>query len=209
MHLMQYEITLPADYDMAVIRDRVATRGSLTDHLPGLGLKAYAIRRRGAGGSPVNQYAPFYLWAGADGMAGFMLGDLFRGLCESFGRPPVRHWLGLSFESGPALGRPPRAATRCVERLGPDDDLADLARRRRRDGTTSTHPALHSTASVVDPTEWELARFSLWSQDVPDAAGTHYEILHVSTPEIGALGPDLGAPPSHRTRGTSVGASSP
>ena len=26
MHAMQYEITLPADYDMGIIRERVATR---------------------------------------------------------------------------------------------------------------------------------------------------------------------------------------
>ncbi|WP_433257560.1 DUF4865 family protein [Streptosporangium sp. CA-135522] len=35
---MQYEITLPADYDMKIIRHRVATRGSAMDAFPGLGL---------------------------------------------------------------------------------------------------------------------------------------------------------------------------
>lgn len=39
MHVMQYEITLPADYDMAVIRHRVASKGwnrntSETCHTP-------------------------------------------------------------------------------------------------------------------------------------------------------------------------------
>ena len=29
MHAMQYEITLPADYDMKIIRERVATRDVL------------------------------------------------------------------------------------------------------------------------------------------------------------------------------------
>lgn len=38
---MQCEITLPADYDMAIIRHRVATRGASTDAFVGLGLKAY------------------------------------------------------------------------------------------------------------------------------------------------------------------------
>ncbi|MEV7966178.1 DUF4865 family protein [Sphaerisporangium sp. NPDC088356] len=58
---MQYEITLPADYDMAIIRHRVATKGTALDGFRGLGLKAYAIRQRGFGGSPVNQYVPSYL----------------------------------------------------------------------------------------------------------------------------------------------------
>jgi hypothetical protein len=61
MHAMQYEITLPADYDMEIIRERVATRGAALDDFAGLGLKAYLIRERGVDGSPVNQYAPFYL----------------------------------------------------------------------------------------------------------------------------------------------------
>lgn len=52
MHAMQYEITLPADYDMGIIHDRVATRGALLDTFPGLGLKAYCVRERGVDGSP-------------------------------------------------------------------------------------------------------------------------------------------------------------
>ncbi|SCD81378.1 protein of unknown function, partial [Streptomyces sp. SolWspMP-sol7th] len=58
MHAKQYEITLPADYDMGVIRRRVAVGGHVLDDRPGLGLKAYVIRERGVEGSPVNQYAP-------------------------------------------------------------------------------------------------------------------------------------------------------
>lgn len=58
MHALQYEITLPAGYDMGIIRDRVARRGHLLDDWGGLGLKAYLIRERGLRGSPVNQYAP-------------------------------------------------------------------------------------------------------------------------------------------------------
>ncbi len=37
MYAMQYEITLPADYDMGIIRARVATGGNALDDLPGLG----------------------------------------------------------------------------------------------------------------------------------------------------------------------------
>ena len=36
MHVMQYEITLPADYDMGVIDRRVAGRGAATDDFPHL-----------------------------------------------------------------------------------------------------------------------------------------------------------------------------
>ena len=74
MYAMQYVITLPADYDMGIIRDRVTTKGPLLDTFPGLGLKAYLIRERGVDISPVNQYAPFYLWATVDGMTRFLWG---------------------------------------------------------------------------------------------------------------------------------------
>ena len=89
MQAMQYEITLPADYDMAIIRDRVATKGTMTDDFQGLGLKAYAIRERGVDGSAVNQYAPFYLWASIDGMNSFLWGRRVRGTLARL-RPPGR-----------------------------------------------------------------------------------------------------------------------
>ncbi|MFD7737514.1 DUF4865 family protein [Kitasatospora sp. NPDC059800] len=100
MHAMQYEITLPADYDLGIIRKRVADKGHLLDAHPGLGLKAYLVRERGRDGSPVNQYAPFYLWRTAEGMNSFLWGPGFRGLSADFGRPAVRHWLGAGLAHG-------------------------------------------------------------------------------------------------------------
>jgi len=58
MFAMQYEINLPADYDMGIIRHRAETRGSTLDAFPGLGLKAYLIRERGKARSQINQYGP-------------------------------------------------------------------------------------------------------------------------------------------------------
>ncbi|MFC5828113.1 DUF4865 family protein [Nonomuraea insulae] len=40
MYAKQYEITLPADYDMRIIRKRVADGGHVLDDRAGLGLKA-------------------------------------------------------------------------------------------------------------------------------------------------------------------------
>lgn len=113
MYAMQYEITLPADYDMKVIRDRVATRGHLMDAYEGLGLKAFLIRERGLDGSPVNQYAPFYLWDDTGGMNRFLWGGGgFGGIVEDFGRPAVDHWTGVAFGFGAARDAPPRGASR-------------------------------------------------------------------------------------------------
>lgn len=106
MHAMQYELTLPADYDMDVVRARVARVGHLLDDWEGLGFKTYLMRERGVNGSPVNQYAPFYLWNTVEGMNGFLWGGGFQGLSNDFGRPSVRQWTGLSYEEGGAAARP-------------------------------------------------------------------------------------------------------
>ncbi|MGW4566034.1 DUF4865 family protein, partial [Streptomyces sp. NPDC004561] len=43
MHALQYELTLPADYDMDIVRTRVARVGHLLDDWDGLGLKAWVL----------------------------------------------------------------------------------------------------------------------------------------------------------------------
>ncbi|MDT7725081.1 MAG: hypothetical protein QOI21_1657 [Actinomycetota bacterium] len=190
MHAMQYEITLPADYDMGIIRHRVATKGALLDTFPGLGLKAYGIRERGVDGSPVNQYAPFYLWQTLAGMNTFLWGNGFRGIVDSFGRPSVQHWTGLAFEHGPAAATLPRTSSRRTETIPPgtdpasriDEALDELRQLAATDG-------VHATALAIDPRSWELIHFTLWKDAAPESAGTRYQILHLSTPELADLPP--------------------
>ncbi|MEV6548324.1 DUF4865 family protein [Streptomyces sp. NPDC051597] len=183
MHALQYEITLPADYDMDVIRTRVATRGHLLDAFPGLGLKAYLIRERGAG-SPVNAYAPFYLWNTPEGMNSFLWGPGFQGVVDDFGRPEVQHWMGLSYEEGTAAGAVPRSATRerlaIPEGVRPADFVAGHLERTAGEGTVAS-------AVAVDPRRWELLRLTLWEQEAPRAPGDRFEVLHLSAPEHAGL----------------------
>nr|WP_223244649.1 DUF4865 family protein [Streptomyces sp. CBMA156] len=188
---MQYEITLPADYDMDVIRRRVAEKGHLLDAFPGLGLKAYLVRERGRQGSPVNQYAPFYLWRTAEGMNGFLWGPGFRGLSADFGRPAVRHWLGAGLAHGVSAAErgaagPPTSATRETVRLPESADPAEAVERALAE--LPAHPALHTAAVAVDPSRWELLRFALWHGPAPeDAPGVRYQVLHLSSPELDRL----------------------
>ncbi|MGW0701063.1 DUF4865 family protein [Streptomyces sp. NPDC002867] len=188
MHAMQYEITLPADYDMGIIRDRVARRGHLLDGFPGLGLKAYLMRERAAG-SPVNQYAPLYLWTAPEGMNGFLWGPGFQGIVDDFGRPEVQHWTGAAYHDGPSAAAGARTAVRRRQRLplgirpGPlvEEAAAETQRLARREGAVCA-------ALGVDPYRWELMYVTLWDHDSPAAPGDRYEVLHVSSPERGSLG---------------------
>jgi hypothetical protein len=196
----QYEITLPADYDMAVIRKRVAVGGASLDERAGLGLKAYLIRERGVEGSPVNQYAPFYLWNGAGPMAAFFVGDGgFFNIVRDFGRQPVRQWFGVACHTGPDRGAAPAAASRLVRTIPaaadatPERDGRGLAtwvgRAVEELARTAARPGVHTAALAVDPTSWELVRFILWRESVPaDEETTEcYEVLHLAEPEINAL----------------------
>jgi Domain of unknown function (DUF4865) len=47
MIIKQYVVTLPADYDMGIIRKRVAEKGPSFDTFPGLGMKVFLIREKG------------------------------------------------------------------------------------------------------------------------------------------------------------------
>ncbi|MGW2595423.1 DUF4865 family protein [Streptomyces sp. NPDC001515] len=183
MHAMQYEITLPADYDMNVIRDRVATRAHLLDDFDGLGVKAYLIRERGAD-SPVNQYAPFYLWTRPEGMNAFLWGPGFQGIVRDFGRPAVQHWTVLSYAEGPASAAEPRAATRLRSAMDPSAAPAEEVERaleesRRLAGARGAV----ATALVADPRHWELVHVTLWDRPAPPEPGERYQVLRTNAPE--------------------------
>lgn len=190
MYAMQYEIALPADYDMKVIRDRVATRGHLMDAYEGLGLKAFLIRERGLDGSPVNQYAPFYLWDDTGGMNRFLWGGGgFGGIVEDFGRPAVNHWTGVAFGFGPARDASPRGASRLVERIAAGADpaaavgAAVVAWEQR-----VASPGVHCSVLAVDPRRWEIVRFTLWEAAAPAGVdGERYEVLHLAAPHLGEV----------------------
>ncbi|ARP74539.1 DUF4865 domain-containing protein [Streptomyces pluripotens] len=181
MHAMQYELTLPADYDTDIVRARVARVGHLLDDWDGLGLKTYLLRERGRYGSPINQYAPFYLWNTVEGMNRFLWGGAFQGLVDDFGRPTVRQWTGLAYAEGAGT----RAAFAVRRRLPvPDgselsvllqDSVDEAERLAGQDG------AVFATAAV-DPSRWEVVRFSVWEHDAPKADGEVFQVLHRSAP---------------------------
>ena len=102
MYAMQYQISLPADYDMQIIRDRVTQTGHLMDGYPGLEFKAYLIQEK-TKGAPRNAYAPFYLWRDIDGMRQFCWGEPgYSAIVRDFGRHPIHDWTVHQLNTGPA-----------------------------------------------------------------------------------------------------------
>ncbi|MFD6534221.1 DUF4865 family protein [Streptomyces sp. NPDC060184] len=206
MYAKQYEITLPADYDMGIIRKRVAVGGPTMDDRAGLGLKAFVIRERGVDGSPVNAYAPFYLWNDTGAMARFLVGGGgFQNIVRDFGRPAAYHWTGIACHAGPAREATVRAASRRLTAIPADPDadpdaepgreadglgLAALIEREAEELRALAHgEGVHTAALAVDPHSWQLVRFVLWADAVaPDEDATErYEVLHLSAPGLADL----------------------
>lgn len=188
MHAMQYEITLPADYDVKIIRNRVAAKGPILDSLPDLGVKAYLLRERGVDGSLINQYAPFYLWTTVDGMNNFLFGGGFGGIVDSFGRPSVLQWSGIAFAYGPDRDGEAHLATRRIRSIHGDTEAtgtidAAIGELRER----STVRGVHSTALALDTRTWELVDFTLWTEATAATDGIRYEVLYLSTPHMTQL----------------------
>jgi hypothetical protein len=193
MIVQQYVVTLPADYDMMIIRERVATKGMTFDTFPGIGLKTFMIRERGRFGAESNQYAPAYLWPAVTPMWGFIAGKGFEGITESFGWTPIHTWLGLAF----ARGDPStpvtelRSVIREEQHIVPGTDLAGLRDReieRARSAVDGTPDHLIRVVAV-NPETWTLVRFDYWTrcQDSLPPGAHSYEVLHVSAPDINIL----------------------
>ena len=182
MLTMQYRIGLPADYDMAIIRRRIAERGSLTDALPQLAFKAYLY----AAGRE-NLYAPLYLWRDTEGMNAFLAGAGFAGVIASFGRPAVHTWSVWHADMAPELSSA-RHASRVLVPIRANAALGVLRDEETALALADRQRGALAAISAFDPTHWTLLRFRLWreaSVSIVDDAEL-YEVGHISQPLQGA-----------------------
>ena len=187
MIAMQYSFVLPADYDMAIVRERIATKGPLLDDLPGLAFKAYLYADSGAPAE--NLYAPFYLWRDEESMHGFLNGAGFAGVARAFGWPSVRTWTPWHASVGGKV-RTARHATRSVQTIAPYSDLSVL--REREEGWAREARDRGALAVVIgfEPLTWTLVRFCLWRHAQPTAitpGEQHYRVGHMSANSVLAV----------------------
>lgn len=168
MIALQYSITLPADYDMAIIDRRIAEKGPLLDNFPGLAFKAYLTARRDGGDlrSQDNLYAPFYVWRSTEGLNDFLCGPGFAALARSFGRPEVQSWIPWQAELAPGIAQA-GFATREILTVPPHADLEALRHRESEEAVVDVERrgALAAVAGFA-PAGWTRVRFRLW-RDAP------------------------------------------
>jgi Domain of unknown function (DUF4865) len=187
----QYSITLPSDYDMGIIRRRVDERGSAYDTFPGLHFKAFLIRERGRFGSIANEYAPFYVWPNTEALWGFVAGEGFRGIIDSFGRMPITTW--FTFDVTARADLKPidvRAATREEVALGAGCDLALLRQEETLANAEalSGNPLIAARVVAVNTERWILVRFTMFSCEQDDlrtsTAVESFEVLRLCAPGL-------------------------
>lgn len=189
MIAMQYGFTLPADYDMAIIRQRIADKGHLLDDFPRLRFKAYLYAERGEGANPENDnaYAPFYLWQDTEGMNAFLGSAGFAALARAFGWPSVRTWSVWQAELAADL-RAAARATREIVAIGDHAPLAELREAEALAAQADRVAGALAAVSAFDPTGWTLLRLRLWPDVHGAAARTGvrcYRVGHVSQPGVG------------------------
>jgi hypothetical protein len=183
MIAMQYSFTLPADYDMAIIRQRIADKGHLLDQFDGLLLKAYLHAARGDH-SGENLYAPFYVWRDSAAMQRFLGSPGFAALTQAFGWPSIRCWPVWDAHLPPTARRA-RFASRAIVDIAPYSAL-DTLRLDEHDGMKrDIERGAAGAVNAFEPTTWTRVSFRLWN-DVPatqaEIPGQWYEVGHISQP---------------------------
>jgi hypothetical protein len=185
MLTMQYRITLPADYDMDIIRKRIAERGHLTDDFPRLAFKAYLYADRNGPDAAVreNRYAPFYLWHDTEGMNAFLGGAGFAGVVASFGRPVVRTWSVWRAQMAADLSVATHASCESVA-IPRHTALSEIRDTENAAVQADLDRGALTAISAFDPADWTAMRFRLWRDAaVAFHANVHvYQVGHVSQP---------------------------
>ncbi|RZT08108.1 protein of unknown function [Duganella sp. CF402] len=181
MIAMQYSFVLPADYDMGVVRERIAVKGPLLDDLPGLVFKAYLHAE-----APEQTYAPFYLWRDEEAMHGFLNGPAFAGVARAFGWPSVKTWTPWHATIRADV-RQARFATRGGMVIAPYSALGEL--RLQEEAYAQQALAQGALAVVIgfEPVAWTITRLCLWRDEPATTAGERrYDVGHVSAPGVTA-----------------------
>jgi hypothetical protein len=188
MIAMQYNFVLPADYDMNIIRQRIASKGHLFDGFPNLRFKAFLSADRSRPELPTqdNLYAPFYLWQNSEGMNAFLGSDAFAAATRAFGWPSIRTW-SVWDASLPADLSKAVCATREITAIPPYTRLDELRRQESDAAQEQLSRGALAVVTAFEPTQWTLVRFRLWGEPRADLAREGlqlYEVGHVSTPDV-------------------------
>lgn len=168
MIVMQYSFTLPANYDMQIIRKRIAESGHKLNGFPHLIFKGYlySIKDDNELGAPKeNQYAPFYLWESNEGMISFLANPGYQQLEQDFGRPRISYGIPIIYSNEASLTSA-KYLKKEVIHISSDSKIADIIEQEKSldmHALTTTDNKLVAYISSLDPEQWLLTRWTFWT----------------------------------------------
>lgn len=169
---MHYDIKLPTDYDMGIIRDRVMNNGYKTDGIEDLLFKAYLISEV-KNGELNNRYAPLYVWKDSKGMNTFIFEGSFDKILESFGWQKIQIGLTSQVTLNSDFSQSnyvtedltcisPRASVKHVKLL-PTKEEGSLG-----------------VVTIYNPDKWKYATYNFFKNKPVHLNKPMFEILHLS-----------------------------
>ncbi len=177
MITMQYRINLPNDYDMQIIKKRVADNGDKTDGFQGLLFKCYLIQERNAD-SFENIYAPLYIWKDSNGMNQFLFGGYYDNIIKSFGWQNINIGVPLLIDLKNDF-MDSKFVTEdkyyIVPRLSLSSFRESVLKPNQSDNEFS------GQVCIYNPDKWEYSHFYFYKKR-PDGLcnSNSYQILHIS-----------------------------
>ncbi|MDQ6595721.1 DUF4865 family protein [Bacillus salipaludis] len=177
----QYKITLPSDYDMKIIRDRVITNGHKTDGFEDLKFKLYLVTEKGLNQNLQNSYCPLYLWKGSNGLNKFLFNGPYDNILNSFGWQRVNVGIPL-IDTTTSKIKENQYLFQITRKIPQQESLNNL-----KDKIAESIPTIIHTEYIViyNPDKWEYDVFYFLSDisQVKEMSGTIYNILHISQGE--------------------------
>ncbi|MGG3564359.1 DUF4865 family protein [Neobacillus rhizosphaerae] len=174
----QYKITLPSDYDMNIIKERVRNNGHKTDGFEDLKFKLYLITEKGINSNLQNSYSPFYLWKGNNGLNKFLFNGFYDNILNSFGWQHVNVGIPL-IDTTTTKIKEKNYLFHITRKIQPQESLNNL-----KDRISEEIPTIEDTESLViyNPDKWEYDAFYFLSDlsNLKEMSGIIYTILHVS-----------------------------
>ncbi|WP_323703730.1 DUF4865 family protein [Mammaliicoccus sp. Dog046] len=176
MHAMQYEIKLPADYDMKIIKERVRKNGNKTDGFEDLLVKAYLIKEK-ASNKMNNVYAPLYLWKSEAGMNRFIFDGYYDNIISSFGWHEIN--IGIPFKI--SIDEKIKNSNYLIEEYISIQPSSTMTKLNIQSQFKNINNCL-SEVIIYNPEKWKFVKFSFVDQ-IPknlDQGLEYYKVLHIS-----------------------------
>jgi len=187
MLIAHYGHRLPANYDLAIIRNRAKQRGAVWDAVPELYFKAFLLRERGSYGAIASEYSSLYLWQRDQSFRDALVGGRYKTVTDSFGRAAIETRVVLDARKGSA--RVARFAYKQEQDIALDADLSLVfASEIERNSAIARRPDVVAAAVGLDAQNWRITRILLSEEEPGEGrAGTAYQVLHLAKPLLDTL----------------------